>query len=308
MLVKFNSESEWLAAKVQDVTSTEVASLFGLNPYKSRRRLWHEKRGDIEPDFVDSPFAKWGRRLQVPVARGICEDEGWVCQDLSLYYARDPALRMGASFDIKAITPDGAIMLEIKVAEQFSEEQGWTKDAAPLPYEFQLQTQLHLAMKEDTTIKAGCIGTLGKRQSTRLYHRAYDASVGAMIEEETASFWKSIETNAPPDPDYLVDSELLEKLRGPIRGGDIINLTNNERAKQLLYDYQVDAETVGNFKTQMKPTQERMARAKNELISMIGRNEKAIIGGLEISAKVQSRDDSVTYGSSFRRFDLKKRK
>jgi predicted phage-related endonuclease len=104
MLLKFETEQEWLEARKQDVTSTEVAALFGLNPHKSRLRLWHEKRGDVESDFEDNPFTKWGRRLQNAVAEGIAEDEGWdEVEDLRLYYARDPDLGLGSSFDFKVI-------------------------------------------------------------------------------------------------------------------------------------------------------------------------------------------------------------
>ena len=307
MLLKFENETEWLAARKQDVTSTEVAALFGLNPYKSRLRLWHEKRGDVESDFEDNPFTKWGRRLQNAVAEGIAEDEGWdEVEDLRLYYARDPDLGLGSSFDFKVIAEGLPTMLEIKVAEAFREEDGWLPDKAPIPYEFQLQTQLHFSREKG--IKHGIIGTLGRRQSTRLYRREYDASVGSMIEEEVFTFWQSIKLNRPPEPDYAVDSELLEKLRGPIRTGDIINLTGNDRAKELVAHYKNQKSLHTTLMKELKPVDDSIEKIKAELLHMIGRNETAIIGGIQISAKEQVREDSVSYGSSFRRFDLKKRK
>lgn len=309
MLLKFANETEWLMTKKKDVTSTDVASLFGLNPYKSRLRLWHEKAGNVEPEFVDSPFAKWGRRLQIPVAMGICEDEGWQGEDLSLFYARDPALRLGASFDVKAYYDfNAARMLEVKVAEAFREEDGWTKNAAPMPYEFQMQTQLHLSMKEDHDIKSGVIGVLGKRQSTRLYHREYDAGVGAMIEEETHEFWRTINENTPPDPDYLIDSEILKRLRGPIRHGDIINLSNNDAAKMALHRLKAAKEALKPLKKEIRIHEDQADAAKEEIRQLVGRNEIAIIGDYQISTAQQEQEDKVIYGSSFRRFDMKKRK
>lgn len=309
MLLRFANETEWLEAKKQDVTSTEVAALFGLNPYKSRLRLWHEKAGNVEADYEDNPFMKWGRRLQNAVAQGICEDQGWNgLMDLRLYYARDPSLKLGASFDFSVITDEKRhAMLEIKVAEKFSKEMGWFDDKAPIPYEFQIQAQLHLAMREDAKIEIGVIGTLGARQHTRLYFREYDAALGSLIDEEVHKFWKSIEINSPPDPDYVVDADLIEKMRGPIRNGDIIRL-DNDRAKELLNIYKLCDTDYKSKKKLCDAAKKQRDKAKSELLHLIGRNEVAIIGDYQISAKEQIREDRVTYGSSFRRFDIKKRR
>ena len=34
----------WLSLRAQDLTSTDVAALFGMSPYKTKFELWHEKR------------------------------------------------------------------------------------------------------------------------------------------------------------------------------------------------------------------------------------------------------------------------
>lgn len=310
MLLKFETEAEWLAQKAKDVTSTEIAALFGLDPYKSRLKLWHEKKGNVELDDIsDSPFAKWGRRLQIPVAKGICEDEGWVGHDLSLMYARSPNIRLGASFDVLAFMRAGfSKMLEVKVSDQFREEDGWLADEAPVQYEFQIQTQLHLAMPEEPSLKGGIIGTLGRRQSVKLYHRDYDAALGLMIENEVADFWESVESNNPPAPDYSMDADLLERVRGPLRAGDVINLSDNPRARDLVTAYGILEEQADELKAKLKPYTEGMKNVKTELLHMIGRNERAIIGDFQIGAREQAVEDKVIYGSSFRRFDLKRRK
>lgn len=308
MLLKFANETEWLAQKEQDVTSTEVAALFGLNPYKSRRRLYHEKRGEVASDFEENPFTKWGRRLQIPVAMGICEDNGWHGFDLTHYYARNAALRLGASFDVKAVYDlNQARVLEVKIAEAFREEDGWLKDSAPLQYEFQMQCQLHLAMPEDREIKSGVIGTLGKRQSTRLYFREYDDGVGALINEETEKFWKEVEEGNAPDPDYALDADLLDKLRGPIRNGDVVNLSSNARALELSARYAAGSHTLKAAKEILKPAEKELREIKAELHEMIGRNETAVIGEFQIGARRQVREENVNYETSFRRFDFKRR-
>lgn len=309
MLLRFQNEAEWLDARKKDVTSSEVAALFGLHPHKSRLRLWHEKKKNIEPDFEENNHTKWGRRLQIPVGVGICEDEGWSAEDLTGLYSRDPVRRIGASFDIKAIPydlPPG--VLEVKVAEKFTEDNGWTKTSAPLYYEFQLMGQLHLIRQDDPSITWGAIGTLGARQATRLYRREYDAAVGALIDEESASFWDSIERNIEPKPDYAVDSEILEKLRKPLRAGDVINLTGNNRAHELIGDYEQKRLARAELLKQIEPLDAALAAIKGELHSIIGRNEKAIIGDYQVSARMQETEERINYGSSWRRFDVSKRR
>ena len=218
MLLRFENEAAWLEARKRDVTSTDVAAMLGLSPYKSRLSLWMEKAGVIEPDDLDdNPFALWGRRLQRPVAIGICEDEGWGAQDLTGLYLRDPESRLGASMDAKASGGDrGNILLEIKTTGYFGEDSGWFKDVAPIHIEFQIQTQLHLAIKDGQDIQCGCIGALSGRKETRLYFREHDAALGAMIEEEAKKFWRSIELKEPPAPDYAVDGDLIRRLQGPV--------------------------------------------------------------------------------------------
>jgi hypothetical protein len=157
-------------------------------------------------------------------------------------------------------------------------------------------------------IKRGMIGTLGRRQSTRLYPREYDSELGKLIESEVESFWRSIRDNTPPPPDYLVDGPLLEKLRGPIIDGDIINLSQDPDALLLASKYQALTEMYKGEKKKADVFDKERKAVKEELMQMIGRNETAIIGDLQISTREQVREDTVTYGSSFRRFDVKKRR
>ncbi len=41
--------------------SSDVGSIMGVNKYKSMRKLWQEKSGAIESEFVDNPAVRWGK-------------------------------------------------------------------------------------------------------------------------------------------------------------------------------------------------------------------------------------------------------
>jgi len=309
LLLKFDNEAEWLEARKQDVTSTEVAALFGLNPYKSRLRLWHEKAGTIEPDFVESDGTKWGRRLQIPVGMGICEDECWTGDDLTGFYARDPVRRLGSSFDLGVVSIErGRGLLEVKIADNFREDDGWFKDKAPLHYEFQIQNEMHCARIDTPEVNWGALGCLGKRQAVRLYIREYDAKVGDLINEEVESFWRSITAGRPPKPDYTVDSDLLESLRKPLRSGDVINLSTNNRAMDLAASYDNLREIRGPLQDQIDVINAEMDTIKSELWAIIGRNEKAIIGPYTIGARETKVEEFINYGHTRRGFSFNKKK
>ncbi len=302
MLLDFHTEQDWLEARKRDVTATEVAALFGLHPFKSRLRLWQEKRGDIEVEFVESDQAKWGRRLQIPIAMGICEDRGWSGEDLTGYYFRHDARRLGASPDVKAEHDDwGRICMEIKLVDFMREADGWFKDRAPLHYEFQLQTQMHLGTGY---FDCGCIGALGQRQAARVMMREYDAEVGAMIDEEVDGFWQSIENNVAPAPDYAVDGPLLERLRRPQINGWVINLSTNNRAVDLIQSYALLEAERKPLREQLKEIEAAQDMIKNEIHDMMGENEIALIGEYQVGARVQEVLGDWRDGYTFRRFDV----
>lgn len=309
MLLKFDSESEWLEARKHDVTSTEISSLIGLNKYKSRYKLWHEKKGNIESDFVENPYTKWGKRLQLPVSIGICEDNGWEGEDLSFFYLRDPERRNGASMDVRAIDPvRGNGILEIKTCTAFNEDSGWTLEKAPIYYECQLQNQLHLALKDGQDIKWGAIGALSGDKQVRVYNREYDAEFGALIDSEVEKFWRSIEQDEEPTPDYRIDSDVIRKLQGAIRVEELVDLSGNNRAHELLSIYQEKTSFFSDLTAQSKEIDEERKAIKAELHHMAGNAGIVRLGEIDIGVKETVVAPYMNQGYSYRRFDIKKPK
>ena len=58
----FKTEEEWLAARNQGITATDIPTIVGANPYKSAYKLWLEKRGDISrDDLSQNQKVQWGK-------------------------------------------------------------------------------------------------------------------------------------------------------------------------------------------------------------------------------------------------------
>lgn len=306
-LHKFTNEKEWLEARKQDITSTELAALMGMSEYKSRLKLWMIKAGKIEDDFVETRFTKWGKRLQLAIGQGISEDEGFECFDLTGFYLRDEESRLGASMDFKVICPQrGPGLLETKSTGFFDESAGWFKDRAPIDYEFQIQGQLNLAVAEGQGITWGLIGALDGRKNTRPYYRAPDADLWALVKEEAAKFWHSIKIDEPPAPDYIADGDLIRKLQGPVNAGQNISLTGNNRAHELIQKYHEIEFELKEARIFREPKEESLQRIKNELHHLMGKAEVALIGDYRVSARETEIDERLQKGYKYRRFDVKK--
>lgn len=306
-LFKFTTEKEWLEARKQDVTSTELAALMGMSEYKTRLKLWMIKAGKMEDDFEESAPSIWGSRLQNAVGVGIAEDNGWECFDLTGYYLRDEESRIGASMDMRVICSQrGPGLLEVKTTGYFQEENGWEKTRAPIDYEFQLQGQVNLAIQEGQEIGWGCIGALDGRKSTRLYHRIPDAALWALIKEEVAKFWHSIKIDEPPAPDYAADGELIRMMQGSVNVGQNISLTGSNRAHELIQSYHEIRNTLTLSDAANTTLKSDAEKIKNELHHMMGKAEVALIGDYRISAGETFIEERLQQGYSYRRFDVKK--
>ena len=101
------SEQHWLDLRTQDLTSTDVAALFGLSPYKTLFELWHEKNSGAIVRLTENDRMRWGRRLEATVAQGILEDMDWCGREMK-EYVRLPEHRIGASFDWRVHTAQDA--------------------------------------------------------------------------------------------------------------------------------------------------------------------------------------------------------
>jgi putative phage-type endonuclease len=61
------TEAEWLAARRQGITASEIAIVMGLSPYSSPFALFHRKTGDL-PEQPDNVAMALGRHLEAFVA------------------------------------------------------------------------------------------------------------------------------------------------------------------------------------------------------------------------------------------------
>lgn len=302
-IFKFATEEEWLAARKEDVTSTDMAALLGLSKFKSRFALWHEKKTGIEAnEFVENERTKWGKRLQNVIAHGICEDEGWTGEDLGLFYIRDEKLKMACSLDVKVECPvRGTGLLEVKNVGGDAFAASWTEDEAPAYYEIQLMQEMHLARRAGIDISWGAIGALVGGNKPKLYFRDYDPEIGAMFDAEAEKFWLSIEDGEEPKPDYAIDGAMLAKIRGAVVEKNTIDISTNNRVYELIEEYGRG----GDLEKEGKAIKDA---AKQEMLDIIGNADKALFNGGSITAGMVAGAEVSYFREPYRNFRVNKKK
>ncbi len=269
------SEQEWLEMRAKDLTSTEVSALFGISPYITNFELWHRKKNQQIADFIQSDRMKWGTRLQDTIAKGIAEDEGWKIRRMD-EYMRDPELRLGASFDF-SIEGDELGLLEIKNVDSLIYKEGWEKDdegnlEAPPHIEMQLQQQMLVADR-----KFGYIGALVGGNTVSLIKRERDEEICQAIKDKVAAFWKSIDDNEEPTPDFEKDASFISKLCRYAEPGKMMSLEGDEGFKNIAVKH-------NELGKRIKALEKQREACKAQMLMQIGDAEKCIGDGYTISA------------------------
>lgn len=266
--------AEWLQLRARDVTSSDVSALFGLSPYVTPFEYFHRKREAIVIDEENpSEFVKWGARLEAAIAHGVAEDNGWDIRPFK-EYLRDPKRRIGSSFDF-AIGEDGILEVKNVFGLKFRDE--WIKNEdgsieAPPHIELQVQHQLGL-----TGRKFAYIAALVSGNQVVIIRREPDQEIIGQLRESVASFWKKIERNEAPAPDFKRDAQFIARLYQASQAGKVFDASQSPRVTQLAVEY-IEAANV-----------EREAKAhkdscKSEILTLIGDAEKAIGETFSISA------------------------
>lgn len=309
--IPFTTEADWLAARRQDITSTESAALFGMSPYATAFEIWHRKHSNLETEITKNERMSWGNRLESAIAYGIAEERGWEIEPMK-DYMRLPAERIGASFDFRILNlPDGPAHLEIKNVDYLAFRDGWSDDdgelAAPEHIEMQVQHQMMVSGYSRAFVGA-LVG--GNRHVVIEYERRDD--VIRSIRQRIAKFWKSVDAHDEPPPVMPEDAEAVIRLHQYAEPGKVIDASTNPPIINLVEQYQ-------HYKREEKLAKEQAEVARAEIMMAIGDAEKVIGPDWSLSTSIVSGtpptviDESMigkTYGGreGYRQLRVNKRK
>lgn len=289
-IINTKDKQAWLNERTKDITSTEVASLFGISPWTTAYELWYRKKDGLIVEIEENKRMFWGTKLQDAIAAGVAEEQGWNIRRMD-EYGRIPELRIGASFDFSIEGgslkfPDGKDgivwgsenlgLLEIKNVDGLQFKKGWIVDGdnveAPPYIELQVQHQLLVSGRAYAWIGALIGGNnlvLIKREPSPKIHEA--------IKQKAAAFWKSIDENNPPAPNFETDSKFIASLYNYSEPGKVVDVAGDETIVRMAEEYKEAGDKIKLFDNMRD-------EIKARILAAIGDAEKATGGNFTVSA------------------------
>lgn len=74
--IECKTHEDWLAQRTQGIGSSDIATIVGLNPYKTPYQLWREKTGQIQEPQEETFAMKRGHYLEDAVAKFFEDESG----------------------------------------------------------------------------------------------------------------------------------------------------------------------------------------------------------------------------------------
>lgn len=223
------------------IGGSDVAALFGLDPYKSYWRLWHEKAGNIEPEDVSQKdVVKFGSWVEPAVA-------AWFASENNMTYHDSGQIFYSKNIDGFGGTPDFYIekhivdsinnmgILEVKTTG-YNSYKLWVNGEPPIHYQLQLQTYMGLS-----GMKWGMLAILVDRKLLPPFEYEFRPKIFAGIEQKVVEFWQSIkEGREPPQEDddrsvQLIRKELIDEPADLSSDADLSTMLKNYQNKYTKY-------------------------------------------------------------------------
>lgn len=300
------SREEWLKWRLKGIGGSDVATICGLNKYKSPLQLWLEKTEQVEP--VEAGEAAYWGTIMEPIIRNEFSKRSELKVDTINSMLKHPVFDfMLANVDGIVIDKDNSkAIFEAKTASVFKSEQ-WEDNK--IPEEYMLQIQHYMAVTGfNKTFIACLIG--GNKFIFKEIER--DDELIDMIIQLEFNFWECVKNNTPPKIDGSDScSDLMNRLYPNVNKNSSIILP--DEAQQLIEQY-------NSSKEQEKLFSEKKEESANILKQMLGNNETGIINDTKVSWKNVITDrlntkklktekpeiyDEYVYSSSSRRFAIR---
>jgi len=288
-IVTHSSQADWHAARLTGLGASEMATVLGLNPYRSALQLYAEKVGAIEPeDLSDREAVQMGILLEPFVIDRYRERSGrWAERDGHLLRSREHAWAT-CTLDGKTIEgepePEKAWPLEVKTTGAFRAED-WV-DGPPDVYMVQIQHQMMVVGTEKATI-ACLIGG----QKLVWCDVPRDEQMIRKIIFHGQIFWERVQQKSPPPADGPGARDALRNLY-PVDDGNTVELP------RALLDV---IDELDEVKAAEKEAGAKRAALEARIQEAMGNASRGIIlGGATVTWKQQVRKAAMMPESRFR--------
>ena len=265
------TNEEWLEWRKKGIGGSDVATICGLNKYKSALELWMEKRG-YKQDEEAGESAYWGTTLEHIVREEFIKRSGLEVDTINLMLKHPKYEFMLANVDGIVIDQEGKkCIFEAKTASAYKADQ-WKDDEIPEGY--MLQIQHYMAV---TGYERAYIAVLIGGNTFKYTVVDKDEELISMIIQIEKQFWDCVVSDIPPEVDGSEScTNMLNSLYASSKKGKSIILPNE--AQGLIEEYNKNKEKESYYT-------ERKNECINKLKSLIEDNEVASINNSTITWK-----------------------
>lgn len=254
------THQEWLEDRRKGIGGSDVATILGLNKYKSVYQLWLEKTDQIEVTSAQSEAAYWGNTLEEVVAEEFSKRTGKKVRRRNRVFEHSKYPFLRANID-RDIVGENAI-LECKTANQYLANE-WDEDEIPIQYICQVQHYMNV-LNLDYVYFAVLIG--GQKFVWKKMER--DQELIDMITEKLVEFWtENVEKGIEPAIDGLkATSDFLTQRY----------LDTDESETELNAAFDENIANLARLKGDKKIIEENITLLENELKQALGKAEATI--------------------------------
>lgn len=271
--IEVRDDAHWHELRAQHIGASEVSCLLGLSKFKTKWRLYHEKRGTLLPDSLDDNKAVLtGRHMEPALATWAAEKFEWPLRKVRRYLS-DPSIKAGASLDYE--TMQGHEPVEVKFSTGFGETDDantwdWEGDdiiQAPHAYIVQVQYQLMMANKPQGWL----VGYVGHAPRRMLVPRS--EAIITTLRATVAEFWADVAAAKEPPVDWFADADGVAKLCAA-SGGEQVTLSTDDAGQWV--------RKLAVASRMKKRAEEIGAEAKGNLWVLAGSAASAMVGSVKV--------------------------
>jgi putative phage-type endonuclease len=178
------------------VGGSDSAPALGLSKRKTSRQLFHEKRGELEPDVYDQEAIWWGNALEPIVRQKYSEVSGNVVRlpEGTIWHPVHDFMCAHIDGYVDNTSPKRGY--EGKTAFHST---GWGEEGTDqIPTEYLMQVQHYMAVTGLPVFDVSCL--IGRRFA--FYQVEADLELHEMIIEGERDFMRRVRENDPPPLDY----------------------------------------------------------------------------------------------------------
>lgn len=189
--------AEQLEARKAGIGGSDVASIVGISPWKTKHQLYLEKRGEIEEEQLTSEVIHFGNVLEDVVADEYARRNDVKVQRRNDMFKHEKYPWMMANIDRKVVGQKKG--LECKTADKFTRGK-WGEDGSDdVPDHYRTQSEHYMIV---TGLPEWDLAVLIGGNEYRQYHLQQDKELSEMLIEQEAQFWDAVEKGIPPMMDY----------------------------------------------------------------------------------------------------------